>query len=87
MQEQAPKQEQLQLRKEDIKVEKDCPPSDSVINEEYRDILKYLDKCIDFWRGSNCSESKYYVDAYQSVRISLFGKTKPSGHHGIGGGR
>lgn len=52
-------------------------------------VKKHLDGCIRFWRderdadipaGDSKAESlrdmaPYYIDAYQSVRISLFGKT------------
>jgi len=43
-------------------------------------IEKYLSNCIEYWRmrgyaGSDeCSE--YYIDAYQSVYSSIFGKCK-----------
>lgn len=42
-------------------------------------IKKYLDNCIMFWRNKRDNENskiaKYYIDAYQSMRISIFGKT------------
>lgn len=39
----------------------------------------YLDECILFWRKrvGNVEEAKYYVDAFQSVRVSLFGELLP----------
>ena len=40
-------------------------------------ILNYLDNNIRHWRRQRVdgeSIAKYYIDAYQSVRISLFGK-------------
>lgn len=44
------------------------------------DIKQYLDNCIEFWRNKrdkeDCKFAKYYIDAFQSVRISIFGKTK-----------
>ena len=47
---------------------------------EPEDIREYLDDCITFWRDKrdkeNCKFAKYYIDAFQSVRISIFKKTK-----------
>lgn len=48
-------------------------------------IKKYLDDCITLWRaevrGGGSIEGRtmavYYVDAYQSVRSSIFGETLP----------
>jgi len=44
-------------------------------------VKEYLDKCIQFWRakrgGLDNDMAIYYVDAYQSVRISLFGELLP----------
>lgn len=48
-------------------------------------VLEYLDRCIVYWREQKESDSfkydqvmyemsKHYIDAYQSVRMSLFGK-------------
>ena len=55
------------------------------------DVKNYLDECIIFWRNKrDASEmdsvmSNYYIDAFQSVRVSLFGelleddlRTKPA---------
>ncbi len=54
------------------------------------DVMAYLDKAIEFWRrkhddapftpaGSKLSlMAGHYVDAYQSVRVSLFGDTLPA---------
>jgi len=48
------------------------------------DVKNYLDVCINFWRNKkiNGNENEkdmavYYIDAYQSVRISLFGESLP----------
>jgi len=50
-----------------------------------KDVKEYLDKCIDIWRDKrdNMENSKedrlmaiYYIDAYQSVRMSLFNEQK-----------
>lgn len=52
------------------------------------DVLEYIDKCIDYWRdkkenvtfkkGESVTETmcSCYIDAYQSVRTSLFGELK-----------
>ena len=41
-----------------------------------KEIKKYIDQCIIFWRkkrdNENCEYAKYYIDAYQSVRTSIF---------------
>lgn len=43
-------------------------------------VRKYLDICIVSWRekrdsgGEDTKMAGYYVDAYQSVRVSLFGE-------------
>ena len=37
-------------------------------------VKEYLDDCIAYWRNANKDYSVYYLDAYQSVRISLFGE-------------
>lgn len=45
------------------------------------DVKAYLDKCITYWRGvrDSLAVSKdladHYIDAYQSVRVSIFGET------------
>ena len=38
-------------------------------------VKEYLDKCIRYWRKQKQAYAVYYVDAYQSLRISLFGET------------
>jgi len=47
-------------------------------------VKKYLDDAITYWRKLRDSGSPssphyivYYIDAYQSVRVSLFGELKP----------
>lgn len=52
-------------------------------------VLKYIDKCIDYWRNQMSliqserdsdiftNQCACYVDAYQSMRTSLFGSLKP----------
>ena len=44
------------------------------------EIRDYLDRCITFWRkkrdNENSKIARYYIDAYQSCRISIFGKCK-----------
>lgn len=46
------------------------------------EIKAYLDKCIEHWRKNRESGetalkemARYYIDAFQSVRVSLFGQT------------
>lgn len=45
------------------------------------DIKAYLDKAIMFWRRERLGKNKnaeiaiYYIDAFQSMRVSLFGST------------
>ena len=45
-----------------------------------KDVKAYLDECIKHWRNIRDSESEkkdmaiFYVDAFQSVRTSLFGE-------------
>lgn len=54
---------------------------ENVVPFTQEDVRKYLDKCIVFWRkkrdggGEDAKMAEYYVDAYQSVRVSLFGET------------
>jgi len=52
-------------------------------------VKAYLDKCIRYWRSvrDNPEHAKremgsFYVDAFQSVRVSLFGEllSPPGGH-------
>jgi hypothetical protein len=43
------------------------------------DIKEYLDRCIEFWRakreaGDVLADS--YIDAFQSVRTTIFGEVK-----------
>lgn len=35
--------------------------------------LAYIDLAIQQWRASDRDYARYYVDAFQSVRVSLFG--------------
>jgi len=58
-------------------------PKSNLINFTEKDVMKYLDGCIDHWRniketGNNYEKeiAVYYVDAFQTVRTSLFGETK-----------
>lgn len=42
------------------------------------DVKKYLDHAISYWRKCPPTEMQsHYVDAYQSVRVSLFGELLP----------
>jgi hypothetical protein len=39
--------------------------------------LNYIDAAIEYWRASDEVFSLYYVDAFQSVRSTFFGKLLP----------
>ena len=41
------------------------------------DILKHIDECITFWRKDKRNFAEFYVDAYQSMRMSIFGELLP----------
>ena len=42
------------------------------------DVKKYLDRVISYWRECPPTEMQtHYVDAYQSVRLSIFGELLP----------
>lgn len=46
-----------------------------------KDVKHYLDSCIRVWREKRQNGDKfavYYIDAYQSVRVSLFGSLLPA---------
>lgn len=42
------------------------------------EIKEYLDMCIRYWRDKrdkeNCPHAYYYIDAFQCVRVSVFGE-------------
>lgn len=44
-------------------------------------VKRYLDEAIQYWRIQHRQEhremAQYYIDAFQSVRTSLFGETLP----------
>ena len=40
-------------------------------------VREYLDSCIHYWRDDPSPHAQYYIDAFQSVRTSLFGETLP----------
>lgn len=45
-----------------------------------KEIKGYLDRCISFWRKKREEGDPmalYYIDAFQSVRTTLFGETLP----------
>jgi len=47
---------------------------------EKEDVKTYLDDCIKYWRlreSKGITIAQYYIDAYQSVRVSLFGERLP----------
>lgn len=45
------------------------------------EIKNYLDSCIVYWRKQRdeegCEFAKYYIDAFQSVRNSIFDELLP----------
>lgn len=52
-----------------------APPTVSFTEE---DVKGYLDKNIKYWRKCAPTEMRAsYIDAYQSVRVSLFGELLP----------
>lgn len=47
-----------------------------MVDFEKKEVIEYLDLCIRYWRKARDNGDEkaiYYVDAFQSVRISLFG--------------
>lgn len=54
-----------------------------MMNMSEEEIKEYLDESIRYWRnerdrgGAMSDMSPFYIDAFQSVRISLFGKALP----------
>jgi hypothetical protein len=50
---------------------------DDTIPFESKHVKAYLDKAIMFWRESPNEFRVYYIDAFQSVRKTLFGETLP----------
>ncbi len=54
-----------------------APPTVPFTEEE---VKGYLDKNIVYWRKCAPTEMRAsYIDAYQSVRVSLFGELLPKG--------
>lgn len=50
------------------------------------EVKKYLDECIRHWRSEHMSGNeyaKYYLDAYRSVSVSLFGEVLPTDEEGL----
>ena len=52
-------------------------PGGDVIPFTREDVKTYLDRCIRRWRSDSRECAMYYVDAFQSVRTSLFGELLP----------
>ena len=52
-----------------------------VIRFKKTDVKNYLDACIEYWREQRVLGTQpaavFYIDAFQSVRISLFGELLP----------
>ncbi|GAH66926.1 unnamed protein product, partial [marine sediment metagenome] len=81
--------EDYKKRKEEIiKREKSKPDRIPITSIS---IKKYLDKYIRYWRGqhsrmkteSGKSMAIHYIDAYQSVRVSILGKLLPEEKNGL----
>ena len=62
-------------------------PGEDTVSFTERDVKIYLDSCIKFWRAKRDNRNVFdiremkerdmalfYIDAYQSVRMSLFGE-------------
>lgn len=64
-------------------IDEEVPDVDPAIPFTEEEVKKYLDNCIRFWRERRNAEKDklagYYIDAYQSVRISIFGKLLEGG--------
>jgi hypothetical protein len=58
-------------------VNREVTMSDTV-NFTQKEVKKYLDDMIKYWRNKrdneNCNYAKYYIDAFQSVKMSIFGE-------------
>ncbi len=50
---------------------------DRTIDFTPRCVQEYLDNCIRYWRNNDSDYAKYYVDAFQSIRSSMFGEALP----------
>ena len=49
----------------------------TIIPFREKEVKDYLDRCIIFWRKKKLNgdqKAEDYIDAYQSMRISLFGE-------------
>jgi len=59
--------------------------SDEVIPFDRGEIKAYLDRCIAFWRDKRKEGewmATFYIDAFQSVRTSIFGELLPEERRG-----
>lgn len=57
--------------------------NDGTVEFKEDKVKAYLDQAIRFWRGMvrrGHTGSEYYVDAYQSVRVSIFGEKLKEEH-------
>ena len=53
--------------------------SNDIIKFTKKDVMTYLDRAIDYWRARRKKGSKmaiHYIDAFQCVRVSVFGELK-----------
>jgi len=52
--------------------------SEQTVPFKEKAVRMYLDRCINYWRNrrdfEDDEEADHYIDAFQKVRISLFGK-------------
>jgi len=61
--------------------------NNTVIPLEETSVKAYLDAAISFWRKKNADGIEYaiyYVDAFQSVRMSIFGEALPIPENKVG---
>lgn len=76
--------EHYQLYKwlKELKAYKEIEARKTLKIDNLEDIKTYLDNCIRAWRSKrdneHCYFAKYYIDAYQSVRYSIFGECLPA---------
>jgi hypothetical protein len=51
--------------------------NNNVVHFSEAEVKKYLDGCIRYWRKKKADGSSiaiYYIDAFQSMRVSVFGE-------------
>ena len=60
-----------------VSAEKEDDTTAQTVPLEREAVREYLDSCIRYWRDYPSPHAQYYIDAFQSVRTSLFGETLP----------